>query len=165
MIPVTVRRALALVFVVLVASSCAGGDKTYVRVGEESMSRSELIDYTAVISRRGEAAIHPTANLRALAGQWILESARAQVLADDGIVLEDPQLLAAEQLVQQAVAAGDIAPITPSSDAYDDVVRTAWFLQDPGTAVPEDAVDGFEIEVDRSIGVWDPTSRQIIPFG
>ena len=168
------RRTLLLSVLVLVASTavggCAGADRTVATVGDESISREELLNYSSVFQRIELSSTHPAPSLRAAAQAWIQDSAGVQALAGAGIELDDERRLEAEQLLQQAIQNDEILPVAPSTPGYDFMVRRAWLLREDRIADPavqEAALDLLTDDVDVSsrLGRWDPVTLQITPLG
>lgn len=171
MMPVP-RRVVPVVFVMvmLALGACAGADRSVASVGDETISRDELLNYSSVFQQIDLTATHPAPALRAAAQAWIQDAATVQALSSNGIELEDAQRLQAEQLLQQAIEAGEVLPVTPSSAGYEYIVRRAWLLGEPRAGDPavQDAVIQLlldDVEVSSRLGRWNPATLQIAPIG
>lgn len=168
------RRALLVlplvIAAVLAVGGCAGADRSMASVGDESVSREELLNYSSVFQRIELSSTHPAPSLRAAAQAWIQDSAGVQALASAGVELDDERRLDAEQLLQQAIENDEILPVAPSTPGYEYMVRRAWLLReermaDPAVQEAAIALLSDDVEVSSRLGRWDPFTLQITPLG
>ena len=182
-----IRRTIFALVLALLLTACGASEPEALSVGDRSISRSVLTEYSLVLNgfrslgADGDVVERPSRlpadRMRSDASQWLNVSAIVQVLETRDIVLPDTEndaageRLLAEQFLQQASAGGQIGEVDSGNPAYDYLVELAWLINDPGIqallADPEvqaewrQLLEG-DVHVDSRVGVWLPDVGQIV---
>jgi len=182
-----IRHALVALALAILLTACGASEPEALSVGDRSISRDVLTDYSLVLNgfrslgADGDAVDRPSRlpgdSIRSDAAQWLSVSAIVQVLEARGIVLPDTEndaegeRLVAEQFLQQASSSGQIGEVDSGNPAYDYLVELAWLINDPGIqALLADLEVQAEwrelleddVHVDSRVGVWLPEVGQIV---
>jgi len=124
-----VIRRLGLLFIsALLLGACAGADRAALSVGEESISREDLVElYIAVDSQAEETpAVISADGLRGVAGVWLNNAASAIALDESGVAMSEEERAAVDLQISDIFANDLIPELNTESAAYEALQRNLW---------------------------------------
>ena len=166
----SVLRRLPILFVLLlIMAGCTGAERAAVTVGDESISRADLVDLVVALNPGGPDELPPSLSadsLRAVANTWSRDAAISTALAEQGITMTEAERVDVNGQIEGAFSSAQIGVLAPLSGGYSALQRNIWV--DSKTSLMDESIAGRAQEllddgdVESRLGAIDSETSLIV---